>query len=91
MLTEINAVCIFFRLGKDSSTERPSQGDRVPGIFLAGLEKLHPARKTGIYFHSLEFLQNLSFFFNFRAFFAILCPKLAFIKQNAGIKHLLCR
>ena len=45
-------------------------------------EKSHSTRKPGTYFHSPEFLQNLSIFFNFRALLAILGLK----EPNFGLK-----
>ena len=46
---------VFHKYSRERERERERESDQVPGIFLAGLEKLHSARKPGIMFQSPEF------------------------------------
>ena len=62
------------------------QDDQVPDVSW-GPEKSHPARNTGIHFHSPEFSQNLSMFFNIGAFFVVAILGLKLL--NVSLKLLL--
>ena len=58
----------------------------MAGIFLAGVEKFQPARKSGNYFHSLECLQILVIFFNLGAFLCYFRSKLGLWKAKFWCK-----
>ena len=66
------------------------QSDQVPGVFLAGPEILHTARKPGMYFHGPEVAKSLSVFFNFSALFGNLGLKLALKSQSLVRNFFLC-